>query len=106
MSNETSTQNEVVIRSGRKIAMGDQWWEIRDNGEPIKFTDYLTEARVVNGTFYLSFGACFVDANNQGIVDITSRLRMDLGTAQALHNMLGQMINNTLTKPADMSKAN
>ncbi|MCS3742691.1 hypothetical protein [Rhizobium sp. BK661] len=105
MADETATPDEVVISSGRKIAMGDQWWEIRDNGETIKFTDYLTEARIINGTVYLSFGSCFMDANNQGVVDIASRLRMDLGTAQMLHNLLGQMISSALTPP-DISKAN
>ncbi|RVP96980.1 hypothetical protein [Sinorhizobium meliloti] len=105
LTDQPISQNDVVIRSGRKIAVGDQWWEIRDNGEPIKYTDYITEARLVHGTIYLSFGACFMDANNEGIVDIAARLRMDLAAAQSLHNMLGQMISNALT-PTDTSKAN
>jgi hypothetical protein len=39
------------------------------------------------------------------MVDIASRLRMDLMTAQAVHSMLGQMISSALTPP-DISKAN
>jgi len=105
MTSPTSGNNEVIVRSGRNIAMGDQWWEIRDSGEPIKFTDILTEARHVGGAVYLSFGACFIDANNQGMVDITSRIRLELGFAQALHSMLGQMISSALAPP-DLSKAN
>jgi hypothetical protein len=105
MSNDETASNEVIIRSGRKIAVGSEWWEIRDSGEPVKFTDMITEARHINGVVYLSFGAGIVDANNEGICDLVSRLRMNLGSAQFLHNLLGNMISNAL-KPTDASKAN
>lgn len=105
MSEENSTQNEVVVRSGRKIAVGSDSWDIRENDEPVKFTDLITEARQFNGVVYLSFGAGVLDANNNGICDVASRLRMSLGTAQFLHNILGDIISDAL-KPTDMSKAN
>src|SRR5690606_23127583 len=99
------SDNEVVVKSGRKIAMGADWWEIRDNGEPVRYVDVLTEARHYNGVLYLTLGSAFIDANNAGIVDIAARLRMDIGMAQNLQSMLKKMIDEVLT-PVDKGKAN
>jgi hypothetical protein len=104
MSDETAT-NEVVINSGRRIAMGSEWWEIRDAGAHCHFVDIVTEARQFNGIVSLTLGAALIDANNEGICDIVSRLRMSLGTAQQLHQLLGGMISEAF-KPIDASKAN
>lgn len=97
--------NEVVVRSGRKIAIGSDWWEIRDTGAPVHHVDILTEARNINGCIYLSFASGVIDANNEGFAQVASRLRMNFGVAQMLHNMLGDMIKDALTPP-DPSKAN
>jgi hypothetical protein len=97
--------NEVVIKSGHYLAMGETKLEIRDAGEPIHYVDVLTEARQHLGVIYLAFGGVVWDANNDQIVQIASRLRMNLGTAQDLHRLLGQMINDA-TKPIDKTLTN
>lgn len=97
--------DEIVIKSGNQIAVGDKFWEVRDADTPIEYVDFLTEARMSNGVVCLSFGSGVVDANNDGFVNITSRMRMHLGTAQFLHKMLGDMISEAL-KPIDKSQAN
>lgn len=99
------SDNEVVVKSGRKIAMGADFWDIRDDGVAVRYVDVLTEARHHHGVFYLSFGSAYIDANNTGIVDIAARLRLDIGTAQNLHNLLGSMIAD-MTKPADKGSVN
>jgi len=97
--------DEVVIKSGRSIALGDQFAEVRDDGRPVHFVDVLTEARHHIGVFYLAFGSVIIDANSDQIVQIASRLRMNIATAQDVHRILGQMIDDAL-KPADKTKAN
>lgn len=97
--------DEIVIKSGNQIAIGEKFWEIRDAGTRVEYVDILTEARNNNGVVYLSFGAGILDANNDGIVNISARLRMHLGSAQFLHKMLGDIISDAL-KPIDKSQAN
>jgi hypothetical protein len=99
------SDNEVVVKSGRKIAMGPDYWDIRDDGVTVRYVDVLTEARNHHGVFYLSFGSAILDANNGGIVDVAARLRLDIGTAQQLHQLLGGMIEGALNPPAK-EKAN
>ncbi|RVO08203.1 hypothetical protein [Sinorhizobium meliloti] len=102
---ENETANEVVVKSGRRIAVGDEWWTVRKDDAACQFIDFLTEARQFNGTVYLSLASGILDANNEPIVDVVSRLRMNLGTAQVLHNLLGQIIGDAL-RPTGSSKAN
>lgn len=97
--------NEVVVSSGRKLAIGNETWEIRDSGEPIKFADLLLESRHINGIVYLSFGASLIDYGNNGVADTVCRLRFNLATAQQVHSVLGDMIADAL-KPIDKSSAN
>lgn len=101
---EQSKQNDLANRSGKRTAVGSKWWEIRDNGEAIKFCDLITEARHSNGVVYLSLGSGIMDANNEGVCDIAVRLRMNFATAEALHSLLGEMIADVL-KPTDKSQA-
>jgi|SRR5690606_25706103 len=97
---------EVIVRTGRKLAVGDKWLDIRDNGEVAKFVDLILEARHGSGIICLSFGSGIIDGSeNEGVVDVASRLRMHLGTAQFLHKLLGDMITDAL-KPVDKSQAN
>jgi hypothetical protein len=97
--------DEVVISSGRKLALGDKFLEIRDDGRPVHFVDLLMEARQHMGVVAVAFGSMVLDANNEPIAQVASRLRMDLGTAQNLHKLLGDMIAAAL-KPSDKSQAN
>lgn len=99
------SENEVVIKSGRKVAVGSEWWELRDANVPVHYIDMITEARGHNGVVYLSLGSAIIDANNTPIVDMATRVRMDLGTAQNLHQILGGLIRN-MTSPVDKSAAN
>ena len=41
-------ENEVVVRSGRKIAESE-YWEVRDRGAPVEYVDIITELRHHNG---------------------------------------------------------
>ena len=97
--------DDVSVKPERRIAIADEWWTLRDSEAPAVFSDYITEARHWHGNVYLSFGSGVIDANNEPVIDIVSRLRMNLGTAQVLHQLLGQMIDDAL-KPVDKSTAN
>lgn len=97
--------DEVVIKSGRVFVTGSEKWEIRDAGSPVAYVDLLTEARCVAGVVYLAFGSSVLDANSDGVVQVESRVRMHLGTAQFVHKMLGDMITDAL-KPVDKSQQN
>lgn len=99
------SDSEVVVRSGRKMAVGSDWWEIRDSGVPVTYVDVLTEFRNHNSVVYLSLGQAIIDANNAPLVQIIARHRFDLGTAQNLHRLLGEMIAD-MTKPVDKSLTN
>jgi hypothetical protein len=99
------SDNEVFVRTGGKIAIGSEFWDIRDGGHPVMFTDVITEARHGNGVVSLSFGAGVIDANGKPFVDITHRMRMSLASAQFLRNLLDGMIKEALT-PVDKSQAN
>lgn len=98
-------ENEVVISTGKKIAVGSDWWELVDDTTAVEYVDFITEARQFNGVIHLALGAGVVDAENMGVVHVTQRLRMSLTTAQILHNLLGGMISDAL-KPIDKSQAN
>ena len=101
----SENENRVVVTSGRKVVVGDETWTVRRDDEPCQFVDFMSEARQFNGTVYLSLASAILDANNEPIVDIIARLRMNLATAQGLHAALGQIISDAF-KPSDTSKAN
>ena len=87
------------------IQAGDETWVIRDKGGEVQFVDFITESRTVNGVAYISLGAAFADARNQGNVDIACRLRMSLVTAQILRDELDRLVKAAM-EPPDKSKAN
>lgn len=97
--------NEVVITSGKTLAVGSEKWAVKDPGVPIPFVDKITEATQGNGIVALSFGVGIQDANSPPEVVITTRVRMSLGTAQFLRNLLDGMITDAL-KPVDKSQTN
>ena len=98
-------ENEVVVKSGRSIEIGTETWSIRDDGRPCQFIDFFTELRHFNGNVYISMAAGILDSGNEPIADVVSRVRMNLTTAQVLHQILGQVIDDAL-KPVDKSTAN
>lgn len=74
----------------------DNFWSVRDDGTPVKFVDMITECRHHNNITYISLGSAIMDLNGAPTVEVASRLRFDLGTAQNLHAMLGAMISEML----------
>ncbi|MBY3369391.1 MULTISPECIES: hypothetical protein [Rhizobium] len=92
--------NDVVIRSGSTTKIGDRDAEIRDADARTVFVDFFSENRLNNSTVCLSLGALHVDGANEPVIDISTRLRMDLGFAQILHGVLGEIIAMAL-KPVD-----
>lgn len=100
-----SDDAKVVIRSGKTIQIGTETWVIADEGGPVHFVDWLTECRHFGGNVYLSFASAVADAGNEPEARICARLRMNLGAAQNLHKMLGDMIADA-TKPIDKTQVN
>ena len=96
----------VVVETGKTLKIGDEAWTIRGGDEaPAVFVDFFSEFRQYNGVVSLAFAQAIVDVGNRPEVAIVSRLRMSLGTAQALHHILGDLIADA-TKPPDKSKTN
>lgn len=97
--------DEVVIRTGRKIAVGADFWELRDDGVPVHYVDMITEIRHHNTVIYVGLASAVIDANNEPYAVVAGRFRMDVGTAQNLHKFLGDAIAAAL-KPVSSSSAN
>ncbi len=97
--------NEIVLTSGKKIAVGSEWWTLENTDVAVDYVDLITEARQFNGIIHLSLGAGVRDANNAGVVRVSTRFRMNLLVAQGLHSLLGSMISDAL-KPVDKSQTN
>lgn len=95
----------VVEGSGRNLLIDKTAFEIRDSEPCIAYVDLITELNHVNGTIHLSMGATSADFGNRPFVDIVTRLRMNLITAQNLRNLLDSIIADAL-KPTDKSSAN
>ncbi len=99
------SDNEVVVRSGKTIPISDMRVEVRDADARTVFVDFITESRVSNGVAYLSMGSIHTDADNAPVVEVTTRLRLDIVTAQVLHATLGDLIAQAHKRP-DNSAAN
>ncbi|MGO7157050.1 hypothetical protein [Rhizobium leguminosarum] len=97
---DIAVSNDVVIRSGRTTKIGDHDAEIRDTDARTVFVDFFSENRLSNSTVCISLGALHADGANGPVIDISTRLRMDLGFAQILHGVLGEIIAAAL-KPVD-----
>lgn len=97
--------NDVVIRTGKHLQIGDEQLEIIDRHDGVHFVDLVTEAKHMNGIVYLSMGSGIADFGNSPVVEVSTRIRMSLVTAQNLKGMLETTINEAL-KPVDQSKAN
>gem|GEM_PF-1634627 len=89
----------------KRIAMGDQWANLIDDGAPPLHADLICEARQYNGTFAIGLAAIILDGNSDLEARVLTRFRLNIVAAQNLHSLLGQMITDAL-KPADTTKAN
>lgn len=80
----------------RTIAVGNERFEIRDDGVPSVFTDLIIESRLMGGIVCLSLGTLVADgdveAENSPEAVIAARLRMTLRTARAVHEQLSLLI--------------
>lgn len=94
--------NDVVIKSGRVLEVGDAKWDIVDRSPGALFIDVITEARHSNGVVQLSMGAAHIDGENAPVVEISTRLRLDIVTAQILHAQLGEIIAHFQAPPDKM----
>lgn len=97
--------DEIVNRTVRKIALGSDWWDLIDDSSSVDFVDVITEMRAHEGVVYVAFGAAMIDANNDGVVRISNRLRMTLDRAQVLYAALGDTITKALD-PSNKEKPN
>lgn len=96
---------EVIVKSGKSMLVQGAQWEIRDTDARMVFVDLITENRVNHGVVNLSMGAVHTDADNTPVVEVSTRLRMDLVTAQILHAALGDLIRQS-QQPPDKSVTN
>lgn len=94
--------NDVVIKSGKVLEVGDAKWDIVDRSHGVLFIDMITEARHSNGVVQLSMGAAHIDGQNTPVVQVSTRIRLDIVTAQILHANLGQIIAHFQAPPDKM----
>lgn len=91
--------------SRKTVKLGDELWVITKDDAPIEWVELICEARQFNGIINLSFLQPIIDAGAAPEGRINVRLRMNVVTAQGLHNLLGTMIEDAL-KPPNKEKAN
>jgi hypothetical protein len=97
--------NDVVIRSGKTLKVGDVTWVIQDSGLPAVMPTLFVENRIVNDVLYLSMAETVIDIGNEPEAKVCVRMRLDLVTAQVLRHVLSELIDMA-QKPADKSQAN
>ncbi|MDR6632328.1 hypothetical protein J2X72_001112 [Phyllobacterium sp. 1468] len=78
----------------KKIAVGAERWDLIDETTAVEYFDVLTELRSANDTVHLSLGTGINDANQEGLVKVTHRLRCNMTTARFLHSLLGDILAN------------
>lgn len=83
------------------MAVGAEWWDLIDETTTVEYFDVLTELRSANGTVHLSVGSGIKDANNQGIVKVTHRFRLNFETAKFLHLVLGDILAHAAKTEGD-----
>lgn len=96
---------EVAISSGKTFRAGDIDFKIAGEAPPIIFSDFVVESRHVDGLIYFSLGMSIMDAANAPEVQIVSRHRMSVVSAQILQQTLADLVGMAM-KPADKSQAN
>lgn len=73
---------------------------VRKGEAPAFYTDALTEARIVDGIIYLSLGSRSIDGEDEELVDVVTRLRMNLSKAKSIHANLEVLIKQAM-RPFD-----
>jgi len=97
--------NEVVIRSGKTLRVGEEAWTIVEPTHvPVACPDLFLDTRLLNNSVIMTLGQTRVEGGEREVA-VCTRLRMDLAFAQLLRNNLDHLIQ-AATKPADKSKAN
>lgn len=99
------SEGSVVRIEPNTFKVGNETWVIARDDAPVAYVDLICEARQFNGTIYISLAQSIVDANSEPKAVICSRVRMNLGTVQFLHGVLGDLIKQAMSPP-DQSKAN
>lgn len=78
------------------IAVGNERFEIRDDGVPSIFADLIIESRLMGGIVCLSLATMVADgdveAQNSPEAVVAARLRMTLRTARAVHQQLSLLM--------------
>jgi hypothetical protein len=98
-------ESAVVIKSGKIVRIGDVDAEVVEVEAPLVYHDYILENRHNGGIISLSLGVVQLDVPGVPQVQIVSRHRMSVLSAQILRDTLSRLIEAEL-KPADQSKAN
>ena len=71
------------------------------------YVDVLTEARVMGGVVYASFGTTVVDGHGEHAksqVRVVSRLRIDIGVATMLRDYLNKVVPAAPSRAANAAK--
>jgi hypothetical protein len=89
-----ANNNHAQSSKPRMITVGKEECEIRDRAPSANYIDVILESAVSHGTVMLSLGAFNRDIPEEGIVDVTNRIRMNVFTAQRLHAILGNIIGD------------
>lgn len=67
--------------------------KVKDSAGPPLYVDTITESVISNGTMHLSLGSVIQDMAADPEIEIVCRLRLNMVTAQNLHQLLGHCIN-------------
>lgn len=100
--------SDVVVKSGRQMDIGGIVFEVRGEKARVQFVDIICEANHHNGIVHMALAASYSEFGNPPVLEVQTRIRMTLTTAQNIHNILGQMIKDAFKEPGkpDKKKAN
>ena len=97
--------DEIVVRSGKTLRVGDVSWTIVDEGKaPLTCPDFLVDTRNINGNLHLAFGSTRAEGGVPEVL-ICTRMRIDIVFAQMLRQTLDNLISEAV-KPQEKGKAN
>lgn len=96
--------NEAIKKPGRHMDINGMAFEVIGDKAEINFVDLICDSREQNGMVHLDLGAAFTEFGNSPCVQVQTRLRMSLLTAQNIHKALGVMINAAMKPVAAVDK--
>lgn len=96
--------DEVVVKTGRQMDIGGISFEVRGDKAEVQFVDIICETNHHNGIVHLGLGAAYTEFGNPPVLEVQTRLRMTLATAQNIHRALGDMIHEAMTPPVKPDK--